>query len=103
MMMEDELPSSYFDPPSALNQITLINGEKILLRESVGSGCSDDDDSSLWEEPSIEALISFTTCKEMINMQATLQASMTAAMPAEPLSPPSVDAASFAAFFSVSV
>ena len=84
MITEDELPSSYFDPPSVLNQITLINGEKFLLRESVGSGGGsvDDDDSSDYEEPSIEALISFTTCKEMINMQAMLQASMAPAAPA---------------------
>lgn len=65
-----EMFPSYLDPPSAPNQITLINGEKFLL-------CDDQEATAPtgYSEPSFETLVSFTTCKEMLNIQASLQSS----------------------------
>ena len=67
---------SFFEPKSVINQITLINGEKIFVQDDV-DGVGDDygscESDHVMQIPSIENLISFTTCKEMINLQLSLQ------------------------------
>ncbi len=67
---------SFLEPRSVFKQITLINGEKFLLQDDDNDVVDDIhvDSSSLSDEPaSIESLVSFTTCKEMLNMQILLQ------------------------------
>lgn len=72
--------SSLLEPANDIKQITLINGEKFFLQDDLVDPYDPESDpetcsfsSDHLNLPSIENLLSFTTCKEMINLQIALQ------------------------------
>ncbi len=67
---------SYLEPNCDLKQITLINGEKFFLHDDVVTVYDDGGGSpfaELMDTSLMENILSFTTCKEMLNLQLVLQ------------------------------
>lgn len=68
--LEQSVCGLLFEPTCAITQITLINGEKILMRDD---GCDEFLDKQ-WRGFFPQDLETFSTCREMTNLQVQLSA-----------------------------